>query len=59
MEDVQSTAGFGGQLGNVAFPGKIMADNETQKLECKDIFKRIVEKVDWWGVPDGPFGETE
>ena len=30
----------------MAFPGKIMADNETQKLECKDIFKRIVEKVE-------------
>ena len=26
MEDVQSVTGFGGQLGNVAFPGKIIAD---------------------------------
>ena len=33
MEDAQSVTGFGGQLGNVALPGKIMADNETQKLE--------------------------
>ena len=33
MEVAQSATGFGGQLGNVAFPGKIMADNETQKLE--------------------------
>ena len=33
MEDAQSAIDFGGQLGNVAFPGKIMADNETQKLE--------------------------
>ena len=40
-------SGFGGQLGNVAFPGNIMADSETQKLELKDFFKRIVEKVDW------------
>ena len=53
--------GFGGQIGNVVFPGKIMADSETQKLECKDFFKRIVENVDggWGGggVPDVPFGE--
>ena len=28
------------------FPGKIMADSETQKLERKDFFQRIVEKVD-------------
>ena len=34
MEDSQSEAtGFGGQVGNVAFPGKIMAFSETQKLE--------------------------
>ena len=33
MEDSQSVTGFGGQLGNVAFPGKITADSETQKLE--------------------------
>ena len=33
MEDAQSATGFGGQFGNVAFPGKIMADSETQKLE--------------------------
>ena len=32
-EDSQSATGFGGQLRNVAFPGKIMADSETQKLE--------------------------
>ena len=32
-EDTQTLSGFGGQLGNVAFPGKIMADSETQKLE--------------------------
>ena len=32
-EDAQSATGFGGQLGNVAFPGKIMAESETQKLE--------------------------
>jgi len=25
--------GFGGRVGNVAIPGKIMADSETQKLE--------------------------
>ena len=46
MEDSQSATGFGGQVGNVAFPGKIMADSETQKLEKKDFFQRIVEKVD-------------
>ena len=32
-EDSQSTTGFEGQIGNVAFPGKITADSETQKLE--------------------------
>ena len=32
-EDAQSVTGFGGQFGNVVFPGKIMADSETQKLE--------------------------
>ena len=32
MEESQSPTGFGGQVGNVAFPGKIMADTETQKL---------------------------
>ena len=32
-EDSQSATGFGDQVGNVAFPGKIMADSETQKLE--------------------------
>ena len=31
--DAQEAPGFGGQLGNVAFPGKIIADSETQKLE--------------------------
>ena len=56
-EDAQSATGFGGQLGIVAFPGKIMADSETQKLEGKDFFQRIVEKVDG-GVPNGPFRET-
>ena len=33
MEDSQLATGFGGQLGNVAFPGKIMSDSEIQKLE--------------------------
>ena len=46
MEDSQSATGFGGQVGNVAFPGKIMADSGIQKLERKDFFQRIVEKVD-------------
>ena len=40
-----ATGNFG-QVGNVAFPGKIMADSETQKLERKDFFQRIVDKVD-------------
>ena len=53
MEDSQSTTGFGGQVGNVAFPGKIVADSETQKLERKDFFKRIVEKVDGGGGGEG------
>ena len=44
-EDSQSVTGFGGQVGNVASPGKIMADRETQKLERKDFFQRIIEKV--------------
>ena len=60
-EDSQSATGFGGQVGNVAFPGKIMADSETQKLERKEFFLRIVEKVDEGcgvGVLNGPFGET-
>ena len=47
MEGSQdSQTGFEGQVGNVAFPGKIMADSETQKIERKDFFHRIVEKVD-------------
>ena len=32
-EDAHSVTGFGGQLGDVAFPGKTMADGDTQKLE--------------------------
>ena len=54
--DAQSTTDFGGQLRNVAFPGKIMADCEDQKQ--KDFIKRIVEKVDGavgGGFPNGPF----
>uniref|UniRef100_A0A8C4QDP7 small monomeric GTPase n=1 Tax=Eptatretus burgeri TaxID=7764 RepID=A0A8C4QDP7_EPTBU len=35
------------QVGNVVFPGNIMADSETQKLERKNFFQRKVEKVDW------------
>ena len=31
----------------MALPGKVMADNETQKLERKDLFQGIVEKVNW------------
>ena len=38
------------QVGNVAFPGKVMADSETQKLERKDFFQRIVDKVDVGGA---------
>ena len=45
-EDAQSATGFGGQVRNVAFPGKIVTDSENQKLEGKDFFRRIVEKVD-------------
>ena len=45
-EDSQSATGFGGKLEMWLFPGKIMADSETQKLERKDFFQRIVEKVD-------------
>ena len=57
-EDSQSATGFGGQVGNVAFLGKVMADSETQKLERKDFFQRIVEKADGWGVLNSPFRET-
>ena len=32
-EDSQLATGFGGQVGNVAFTVKIMADSETQKLK--------------------------
>ena len=32
-EDAQSVTGFGGQVGNMAFPGEVMAGSETQKLE--------------------------
>ena len=49
MTDAHSSTGLVGQLVNVDFPGKIMADSETQKLEVKDFFKRVVEKVDGWG----------
>ena len=45
-EESQSATGFGGEVGNVTFPGKVMADSETQKLERNDFFQRIVEKVD-------------
>jgi len=61
-EDSQLATGFGGQVGNVALRGKIMADSETQKLDRKDFFQSIVEKVDGRGGgeggPNGPFGET-
>ena len=45
----------------MAFPGKVMADSETQKLKRKDFFQRIVEKVDGGsggGGLNGPFGKT-
>ena len=66
-EDSQSVTDFGGQVGNVPFPGKIMAYSETQKLERKDFFQKIVEKVDGGmrgaaeggGGANGPFGETK
>ena len=45
MEDSQSATGFGGEVGNVAFPGKIMVDSEAQKLERQDFFKKVVQKV--------------
>ena len=32
-EDTQLVTGFGGQLGGVAFSGKIMGESGTQKLE--------------------------
>ena len=44
-KDSQSATAFGGQVENMDFPGKIMSDSETQKLERKDFFQRIVEKV--------------
>ena len=34
-EDSQLATSFGGQVGNVAFPGKILADSETQKLDSE------------------------
>ena len=49
MTDSQLATGFGGEVGNVTFPGKVMADSEIQKLERKDFFQRIVEKVDGGG----------
>ena len=42
----------------MAFPGKVMADSETQKLERKDFFQRIVEKVDGGVFLNDPFKET-
>ena len=33
MENAQLATCFGGQLGDVAFPGMIMADGEAQKFE--------------------------
>ena len=47
--------GFGGQVGNVAFSGKIMADSETQKLERKDFLQKNVEKVDGGGFSKRSF----
>ena len=32
-EDAQAASGFGGQLGDVALPGEIMADSEAENLE--------------------------
>ena len=32
-EDAHSATGFGGSVGDVVFPGKIMANSQTQKLE--------------------------
>ena len=51
-----SATGFGGQVGNMAFPEKIVADSETQKLERKDFFQGIVEKVDCGGGGGGGWG---
>ena len=34
-EDAQPATGFGGHFENVAFPGKIMAESETQKVESE------------------------
>ena len=42
----------------MALLGKFMADSETQKLERKDFFQRIVEKVDGGVFLNGPFRET-
>ena len=33
VEDAQSVTGFEGQLGDVAFPGKIMEDREAKRFE--------------------------
>ena len=52
-----SVTGFGGQLLHVSFPGKIMANRETQRFEWKDFIKRIVENI-VGRFPDGPFRET-
>ena len=44
---MESVTGFGGQLGNMAFPGKVMADRETQKLEKSTSSRGLLRK--WMG----------
>ena len=56
-EDAQSETGFFGQLGDVAFPGKIMADRETQKLE-RTSSRGLLRKWMGEGGLNCPFGET-
>uniref|UniRef100_A0A8C4R5S8 Uncharacterized protein n=1 Tax=Eptatretus burgeri TaxID=7764 RepID=A0A8C4R5S8_EPTBU len=48
MKDAKSANGFGGQLGDVAFTGKIMADTETQKVQEGRLFVNSCDWVQTW-----------
>ena len=43
-DDSYLATGFGGQVGNVVFPGKIMADSETQKIDERTSSRGLLRK---------------
>ena len=59
-EDAQSAFAFEGQLGDVAFPGKMMAESEAQIFFMKGLLQEHCLESRWgWGFhPHGTFRET-